>query len=372
MDVEQRLNEVIDEALQSGRITGTVVLGFQHGEPIFRRAAGFADREAGKPVTFDTIFRLASVTKPIVAAAALAMIDRGMMSLSDRVSGYLPWFQPKAPDGAAADISIHHLLTHTSGLTYDPALEHLPADLAVNCGLSNTDLDFAGNFSRLNQLPLAFTPGTQWNYSIATDILGAAIAAVSRSSLEEAVVAHVAGPLGMADTRFHVTDVQRLATPYADGNPVAIRMPDPYFPNGDAEGSVGFSPSRIFNPHAYQSAGAGMAGTADDIMTFLEALRRGGKGVMKPETVGMALSNRIGDLRSDPGCGFGYFGAVVLEPWAAMSPQSPGTVRWGGVYGHNWFIDPVQELTVLNMTNNAVEGCMGQFPDRIMRAVYEG
>ncbi len=372
MDVEYRLNQVIDEALQSGRITGTVVLAYQHGEPIFRRAAGFADREAGKPVGFKTIFRLASVTKPIVAATALSMIDRGLMSLSDRVSGYLPWFQPKTPDGDVADITIHHLLTHTSGLTYDPALEHLPVDLAVNCGLSNTDLDFESNFSRLNHLPLAFAPGAQWNYSIATDILGAVIAAVSGASLEDAVIEHVAGPLGMADTRFHVTDTERLATPYADGDPMAIRMPDPYFPKSDAEWSVGFSPSRIFNPNAYQSAGAGMAGTADDIMTFLEALRQGGKGVLKAETAAIGMSNRIGDLRSDPGCGFGYFGAVVLEPWEAMSPQSLGTVRWGGVYGHNWFIDPVHELTVLNMTNNAVEGCMGQFPDRIMRAVYEG
>ena len=156
MSVERRLNEVIDRFLDSGKVTGTVVLAYQHGGPLFRRAAGFADREASKPVAFDTIFRLASVTKPIVAATALAMSDDGLMSLSDRVADHLPWFRPKTKDGGAADITVHQLLTHTSGLTYDLALELLPADQAINCGLLNTDLDSEGNFSRHNAVPLAF------------------------------------------------------------------------------------------------------------------------------------------------------------------------------------------------------------------------
>ena len=133
MGIERRLNQAIDRFLESGKITGTVVLAYQNGEPLFRRAAGFADREAGKPVEFDTIFRLASVTKPIVAATALAMVDRGLLSLSGRVTDYLPWFQPKTPDGEAADMTLHHLLTHTSGLVYDAALEHLPAGSRHHC-----------------------------------------------------------------------------------------------------------------------------------------------------------------------------------------------------------------------------------------------
>ncbi|MBP1858349.1 serine hydrolase domain-containing protein [Rhizobium herbae] len=370
MSVERRLDRVIDRFLDSGRVTGAVVLAYQHGEPIFRRAAGFADREAGMPVKFDTIFRLASVTKPIVAATALAMIDRGLMALSDRVADHLPWFRPKTKDGKVADITIHQLLTHTSGLVYDLALELLPADRAITCGLLNTDLDYAGNFSRHNAVQLAFAPGTQWAYSFATDILGAVIANVQGASLEEAVVTYIAGPLGMADSRFHVTDVARLAVPYADSHPVPVRMTDPYFAAEDTGWTMGFSPSRIFNPKAFQSGGAGMAGTADDILIFLEALRVGGKGVLTPETIQAGFSNRIGELVTDPGCKFGYFGAVVEDSHAAMTPQSPGTIRWGGVYGHNWFIDPARGLTVLNMTNNAVEGCMGEFPNRIVEAVY--
>ena len=370
MGIEHRLNQVIDRFLETGKITGTVVLAYQHGQPLFRRAAGFSDREAGKPVEFDTIFRMASLTKPIVAATALAMIDRGLMAVSDRVAEHLPWFQPKAPDGGAADISIHHLLTHTSGLVYDLALEHLSDDQAITCGLLDTDLDCEANFSRHNAVPLAFPPGTQWGYSFATDILGAILAKVHGGSLEDAVVTYIAGPLGMVDSRFHVTDPARLAVPYADSHPAAVRMSDPYFGPGDGGWTLGFSPSRIFNPRAFQSGGAGMVGTAGDFLVFLETLRSGGGAVLKPEMVGLGLSNRIGALVSDPGCSFGYFGAVVEDPAEALTPQPAGTVRWGGVYGHSWFIDWANELTVLSMSNNALEGCMGKFPGKIVEAVY--
>lgn len=370
MGIERRLNQVIDRFLDSGKITGTVVLAYQHGKPLFRRAAGYADREVGKPVEFDTIFRMASLTKPIVAATALAMADRELLSLSDRTADYLPWFQPKAPDGKAAEMSIHHLLTHTSGLVYDVALEHLPEGQAITCGLLNTDLDYEANFGRHNAVPLAFKPGTQWAYSFATDILGAVIAKVHGRSLEDAVATYIAGPLGMADSRFHVTDIARLAAPYADSQPTAVRMTDPYFAPGDAGWTLGFSPSRILNPKAFQSGGAGMVGTADDFLVFLETLRTGGGTVLKPETVQLGLSNRIGSLASDPGCGFGYFGAVVNNPAEALTPQPSGTVRWGGVYGHSWFIDQANGLTVFNMSNNALEGCMGEFPGKIVEAVY--
>ncbi|WP_428426448.1 serine hydrolase domain-containing protein [Pararhizobium sp.] len=370
MGIEHRLNQVIDRFLETGKITGTVVLAYEHGQPLFRRAAGFADREAGKPVGFDTIFRMASLTKPIVAATALAMVDRRLISLSNRVAEHLPWFQPKAPDGRAADISIHQLLTHTSGLVYDVTLEHLPAAQAMTCGLLNTDLDYEANFSRHNAVPLAFAPGTQWAYSFATDILGAILAKVHGGSLEDAVVTYIAGPLGMADSRFHVTDPARLAVPYADSDPSAVRMTDPYFAPGDAGWTLGFSPSRIFNPKAFQSGGAGMVGTAGDFLGFLETLRTGGGAVLKPETVGFGLSNRIGTLVSDPGCSFGYFGAVVEDQAEALTPQPAGTVRWGGVYGHSWFIDQANGLTVLSMSNNALEGCMGEFPGKIVEAVY--
>jgi CubicO group peptidase (beta-lactamase class C family) len=369
--MEAGLDSVINRALESGKITGVVMLVHRNGEPVYARAAGMADREAGIPVAFDTIFRMASVTKPIVAATALAMIERGQLSLSAPVAGYLPWFRPPLADGTVPDITIHHLLTHTSGLAYDPALEQLPADRRITMGLTDTDLDFEANFSRHNSIPLAFAPGRQWAYSFATDILGAAIAAVHGGTLEDAVVHCIAGPLGMTDTRFHVTDPARLAVPYGDAKPLPVRMPDSWA-GADPDGwTLNFSPNRIFNSKAFQSGGGGMAGTSGDIMTFLDMLQGGGRGVLKPETVDAGLSNQIGDIKRDePGMKFGYFGAVVENRKLALTPQSVGTVRWGGVYGLDWFIDREAGLTSLVVTNNALEGCTGLFPQDIRDAVY--
>lgn len=369
--MEAGLDRVINRALESGKITGVVMLVRRNGEPVYSRAAGLADREAGIPVTFDTIFRMASVTKPVVAATALAMVERGLFSLADPVSKHLPWFRPPLADGTVPEITIHHLLTHTSGLMYDPALEQLPDDRRITMGLSDTDLGFEANFSRHNAIPLAFAPGTQWAYSFATDILGAAVAAVHGGTLEDAVVHYIAGPLGMKDTRFHVTDRARLAVPYGDAIPVPIRMPDSWA-GEDPEGwTLNFSPNRIFNPKAFQSGGGGMAGTPADIMTFLDMLRAGDNSVLKPETVDAGLSNQIGDLeRDEPGMKFGYFGAVVVNRKLALTPQSVGTVRWGGVYGLDWFIDREAGLTSLVVTNNALEGCTGLFPQDVRDAVY--
>jgi CubicO group peptidase (beta-lactamase class C family) len=368
--MQHRVDAVIDRALSDESITGTVVLVRQNGKSIYARAAGHADREAEKPVAMDTIFRLASVTKPFVAAAALAMAERGLLSTTDLVRDHLPWFHPAPADGGRADITIHHLLTHTAGLAYDPALEQLPADLAFTCGLSNTDLDFEANFSRANAIPLLFAPGSQWTYSYATDVLGAVIARAHGGTLEDAVTFYIADPLGLPDCRFHVTDPERLAVAYADDHPRPLRMPDPYSPPATDGWTMTFSPNRIFNPRAFQSGGAGMAGTAEQVMTFLDTLAQGGGNILKPETVKAGFSNQIGEVDAEPGRKFGYFGAVVTDRRISMTPQPDGTVRWGGVYGLNWFIDPVNRITGLSVTNNAVEGCMGLYPDGIVAAIY--
>ena len=140
--MEAGLDSVINRALESGKITGVVMLVHRNGKPVYRRAAGLADREAGIPVAFDTIFRMASVTKPIVASTALALVERGLLSLSDPVAEHLPWFRPPLADGTVPDITLHHLLTHTSGLMYNPLLEELPDDQRITMGISDTDLDF--------------------------------------------------------------------------------------------------------------------------------------------------------------------------------------------------------------------------------------
>ncbi|KKB10752.1 hypothetical protein VE25_16285 [Devosia geojensis] len=360
------LDHVIDSAIARRKIVGTVVLVARSGEVVYRRTAGFADREAGKPIAENTIFRLASVTKPIVAATALAMIERGRLGLDDVVAGHLPYFTPKLPDGRQPAITVRQLLTHTAGLGY------AYSDPAISTGLGNTDFDFEANFTRVAALPLFYEPGTAWQYSVAIDVLGAVIAKVEGTTLGEAAARYVTGPLGMADTGFAVTDLSRLAVPYGDAQPEPERMGDPHVVVDANEGRKLFSPSRIFNPRAFQSGGAGMVGTAADILEFLEALRRGGDPILSAETTAMAMRNQIGDLpRADsPGMRFGFLGAVLDDPAAAGWTSAPGTVNWGGVYGHSWFIDPANGLSVAIMSNTALEGCTGQFPADVRNAVY--
>ena len=366
MDLHARLDAAIDSALSRRKIVGTVLLVARDGEVVYRRAAGLADREAGRPMREDAIFRLASVTKPFVAATALALVDAGLLALDDRVADHLPYFTPRLADGTPAAITIRHLLTHTSGLTYDYG-----ADPQISTGLDATDLGFEENFSRVAALPLAFTPGSAWRYSIAIDVLGAVVAKVHGGSLDAAVRRHVGAPLGLEDTGFAVRDMARLATPYANAEPEPVPMAEGQVVVDKDGNRTVFFPSRTFNPKAYQSGGAGMAGTADDVLTFLEALRRGGAPILRPETAASGLANQIGTLtRDDPGQGFGFFGGVIVDAAASGTAHNAGAVHWGGIYGHNWFIDPVERLTVVSLSNTAPEGCNGPYRDEIRNAVY--
>jgi CubicO group peptidase (beta-lactamase class C family) len=191
MSLSRRVNAAIDAALVS-RIVGCVVLIRQDGREIYARAAGLADREAGRAMKRDAIFRLASVTKPIVATAVLRMIDLGLLELDDTVTKFLPWFTPRTPDGTVPAILIRHLITHMSGITYD-----VPA--TISSGLSGiATISLEENLRRLADVPLAFEPGTGWAYGMGIDVLGGVIAAINASSLEQAVAKYVCGPLGMA------------------------------------------------------------------------------------------------------------------------------------------------------------------------------
>ncbi|QIG49230.1 beta-lactamase family protein [Nordella sp. HKS 07] len=363
-----RLDRVIDEAVSAGRIVGVVYLVARDGEIVFAAERGFADREDGRPVRRDTLFRLASVTKPFVAAAALAMMDRGLIGLDDPVSRYLPYFTPELADGSAPRITLRHLLTHTAGLSYDYGAEPDFSD-----GLSDTDFDFEENFTRLARRKLKFAPGSGWEYSVAIDVLGAVLARVEGTTLDEVVKRHVTAPLGISDTSFHVADRARLATAYADAAPVAGRMPDRLVLGSDEMGYFNFAPGRAFNPKAFQSGGAGMIGTADGVLRLLETLRTDGAPILRPETRHAAISNQVGTL--DRGAGsdgqrFGFVSAIIDDPKLASTPQSPGTLLWGGVYGNDWFVDIERGLSVVSMSNTALEGCNGQFTRDTRDALY--
>jgi len=364
MSLVERVDAAVNAALGQ-RIVGCVIVINKHGEEIYGRAAGLADREANVPMQRDAIFRLASVTKPIVATAALRLVDLGLLGLNDRVTRYLPWFTPANPDGSPADIRIRHLLSHTSGLGY----ENVPDN--ASGGLAGTINSLGETLRNIAKVPLAFAPGTGWTYGTSIDVLGGVLAAINGSDVEDALGRYVTGPLGMSDTHFHVAEPARLATPYGDGTP-PVRMTEPYVVMGDDGNGTAFSPARILDPAAPQNGGAGMAGTADDVMKMLEVYNSR-PGLLEPETVAAALANQIGKLprrEGDAGKRFSFLGAVLADPKAAGNPCPTGTVDWGGAWGHNWVIDPVNRLTIVVCTNTTFEGCNGPFRDDILRAVY--
>jgi CubicO group peptidase (beta-lactamase class C family) len=369
------VDAAIDAALTDKRLVGAVVLISRNGEQIYRRAAGLADRENAVAMREKAIFRLASVTKPIVAIAAMRLVEQGRIGLDDPITKWLPDFRPRLPDGTEAIIRIHHLLTHTSGLGYAFAEEEGgPYHRAgVSDGLGEPGLALAENLRRLAGAPLRFAPGDDWQYSLAMDVLGGIIEKETGGSLDEAVAELVTEPLGLVDTAFSVRDPSRLAAPYMNGSPEPQRMGDEAVAP-ILDGFIRFAPDRIFDPASYHSGGAGMAGTADDVLAILETVRKGGAPLLSGETVKTMMVDQAGGHMQSlmPGVGFGYGWSVVNDPAAANIPFSVGTLKWGGVYGHHWFVDPQKGLTVVALTNTALEGMWGKFTVDLDNAVYAG
>jgi len=367
-----RVDAAVDKALSDRRLVGAVVLVARDGELAYRRAAGLADREEGRAMREDDVFRLASVTKPFVAAAAMRLVEDGAIALDDPVTHFLPDFQPRLPSGEAPTLTIHHLLTHTSGLGYgfQEAADGPYHRLGVSDGLDQPGLSIEENLNRLAAAPLLFAPGDAWRYSLAMDVIGAVVAKASGRTLPDVLRQAVLDPLGARDSGFLAAKDARLVAAYRDGAPEPLRMSD-----GDAVpflgASIRFAPSRAFDPMSYPSGGAGMIGTADDVLRLLEAIRRGGAPILRPETVGRMTAAHVRQAEAlEPGWGFGYGWAVLVDPKAAGTPQSKGTLRWGGVYGHRWFVDPARALSVVALTNTAIEGMAGAFVAELRDAVY--
>ncbi|MGV1795305.1 serine hydrolase domain-containing protein [Rhizobium sp. A37_96] len=389
------LDDVIEGAIEANKIVGAVVLVSHDGKLVYQRSAGFADREAGTPMREDCVFRFASVSKSIVSAAAMRLVEDGALSLYDNVSFWLPEFRPSGPAGTRPEITIRQLMTHTSGLshTYLEPRDSPYQTAGLSDGLDGLDLTLEENMARLAALPLAFTPGTSWRYSLGIDVLGAVLTRVTGDALSNIVSNLVTRPLGMSQTRFMAAPGETLVTPYADGEPQPTRMRDGTKlvltksqiaalggPNArianyakDVDGTVRFSPSRAYSTRAYASGGAGMIGTAHDTMRFLEAIRSGGTPILRSETVRTMTQNQVGAGIESQGAGWGFgYGWAVLSRATADTPQRPGTFQWGGAYGHNFFVDPQEKLVVVALTNTAFEGTSGTFASALRDAVYRG
>ena len=369
-----RIDAVVDAALAEKRLVGGVVLVADDGETVYARAAGHADREAGAPVSLDTIFRFASLTKPIVSAATMALVEDGVIGIDDPVTRYLPDFRPKLPDGTEPVITIRHLLTHTSGLTYDflePA-ESAYHQAGISNGFDRPGVTMEQNLRAIAAWPLNFPPGAAWLYSVSTDVLGGVLEKAAGTTLPELVRRKVTAPLGMADTGFVPADPKRLATAYKDGQPEPQRMASrdsvPF-----AVSPLNYAPDRYQDPTAFPSGGAGMLGTATDFLTFLEAVRQGGAPILKSQSVKHLTENAIGDIPvilAGPGVGFSLGWSIMTDPAASGSPRSPGSWSWGGVYGGSWFVDPARRLSVVVLTNTAIEGMAGTLSTGVGAAVY--
>ncbi|WP_256338001.1 serine hydrolase [Paenibacillus sp. 276b] len=374
------VEEVIHRTLAEKRIVGSVVQIAWKGELVYNSADGLADREQNRRMQENALFRYASVTKPIVSTAAMVLISQGKLKLDDPVMKWLPEFRPKQPNGEVASMTVHHLMTHTAGLTYRFFQENGGTyELAgVSDGMDIADITLEENLQRIASAPLLYEPGKMWRYSIATDVLGAVIEKVTGLTLREAVQLLVTHPLGMKDTDFVAVDSERMTAAYADssdisGQPRRLRDEDqvPFI-----EGTAGFqlAPERYLDPSAYLSGGAGMIGSAGDFLILLETLRQGGGSLLPKALVAEMTTNQIGDLEMPywPGRGFGLGFTVLKDPVEAGTLESTGTWRMGGTYGHSWFVDPTKELSVVAFTNTALEGMSGRFTTELCEAVYEG
>lgn len=370
-----RLDPILDMALAETRIVGGVVLVAREGALVYARAAGLADRESSRPMTLDTIFRASSLTKPIVTAAVLSLVEDGVIGLDDPVIRWLPDFEPRF-DGQVPTITLRHLLTHTAGLSYGfmQPVDGPYLQIGVSDGMDQPGLGFPEELKRITEAGLLFPPGAAWLYSVAMDVMGAVVEAATGRTLGEVVADRVTRKVGMDDTGFSVTDRDRLATAYADGQPPVRMGAHHIVPFADLSG-IKFAPDRIFDPASFPSGGAGMACSATDFVAFLEAIRSGGAPIVSAETASDMMTNQTGAhaiVTSGPGWGFGFGGAVMLDPAAAASPLPAGAWMWGGVYGHSWFVDPASKTSFVLMTNTSTEGMSGQLSRDLMAAVAGG
>lgn len=371
-----RVEAVVRQAIETQQLVGAVVLIARDSQLIHQQASGWADRELARPMALGTQFRLASVSKPIVSTAALVLVDKGRLGLDDDIARWLPQFRPQLADGTPARITVRQLLSHTAGLGYRFLETDTPGAYAragVCDGMDASALSLCENLRRIALVPLAYTPGQSWGYSLATDVLGALLEQVCGMALDRVVQQWVTGPLHLLDTGFVAHDRRQVATAYVSDTPQPHRLIEgEVVPAFEGTAGIVYSPSRIFDPCAFPSGGAGMVGSAGDFLTLLETLRQGGGPLLsqalveemaRDQTQGLTLPNL-------PGVGFGLGFSVLRDPALAHSPESAGTWRWGGAYGHSWFVDRAQALSVVAFTNTLYEGMSGAFVQALRDAVY--
>jgi CubicO group peptidase (beta-lactamase class C family) len=380
-----RIDSVMQQYADSGRVAGVVTLVVRHGRVAQLGAYGWADREAGRRMTPDAIFRIASQSKAVTSVAAMALVEEGRLRLSDPVSRWLPSFaaatvatadsvHPRVP--ARRAITIRDLLTHTAGISYGTdslvQAEYRTSGLGPAAGYGWYFADKAepicASMDRLGALPFVAQPGERFVYGYNTDILGCVIERVSGQSFDAFLRARVFGPLRMSDTRFFLTPDRRdrLATVYAANGRGGYARAD--------DGPLGQG-AYVDGPRASFSGGAGLLSTASDYARFLQMLLNGGTldgaRILAPATVALMTQNHLGTLYNSNGAtGFGLGFEVLLDPGRAAQYGSVGRFGWGGAYATNYWVDPGQDLVAVFMIQLMPSGGL-DLADKFRTLVYQ-
>lgn len=362
-----RLKQWMQRYVDTGRWPGGAVLVARHGELAFFDCAGYADVEAKRPWQRDLIARIYSMTKPVTAVALMMLYEEARVHLDDPVEGYLPEFknaQLLIPGATSLDqtvpvktkMTIHHLLTHTSGLslfTNPRLLGEAYAKERLGLALAYGGLDKM--VQRIAELPLEWEPGTKWQYSTGSDVIGRIVEVVSGMTLDRYFATRIFEPLGMTDTGFSVpeSEISRFPPLYeATVGGMALH---------EAPGVSDWRQGKVDT----FCGGGGLVGTIDDYWGFAEMLRAGGvlngERILSPRTLSLAACNHLpGDLASMAtevwaetqfdGVGFGLLGSVVLDPAKAQISAQVGDYGWGGAAGTFFWVSPVEDMVVVLFT----------------------
>jgi CubicO group peptidase (beta-lactamase class C family) len=367
-----RIDRHFSQYVDDGRLPGWLIAVSRRGRVVHLGRYGMRDRDQSLPVEVDTIWRLASMTKPITSVAAMMLYEEGAFELKDPIERWIPSFQDMRvyrggslgtmeTRPAVEPIRVWHLLTHTAGLTYGFHNAHPVDALYRTAGFEAghpPGLDLAGCCDVWAELPLLFEPGSEFNYSVASDVLGRLVEVISGASLDEFFRARIFEPLGMTDTAF-----------WAQPGPAAERLAAAYMrnPEGSDRPAVLIDGSSALKPPAVLSGGGGLVGTAGDYQRFASMLRGGGEldGVrlLSPRTVSYMARNQLpggADLErfgrrlfaetTYDGVGFGLGFSVVTDPAAGKVLCGQGEFGWGGAYSTAFWVAPEEDLTTMFFT----------------------
>jgi CubicO group peptidase (beta-lactamase class C family) len=380
-----RTDALLDSYVNDGRIAGIVALVLRDGKPVYQKAVGWADQEAGRKMAMDTEFRIASQSKALTSVAILQLMEQGRLTVNDKAGQWIPTFANTHvavnKDGggftlvpARRPILIKDLLTHTAGINYgttpEIAAQYQAKGLGPAAGygwyLADKPEPVCELMERLGTLPFVAQPGEAFVYGYNTDILGCIVEKASGVPLDEYIRSHITAPLGMKDTYFFLPPEKRdrLAAVYgSDDNGKAVRMDD----SARGQGAYVDGPRKSF------AGGAGIVSTAWDYATFLEALRNGGAlgkvRILSPHAVQLMTTNQIGEnLKTPRGLGFGY-GFETTDRFGVAGMESVGSYGWGGAYGTYYRVDPAERLVTVMMIQllpNTTD-----FTDKFKASIYQ-